>query len=110
MFINIKDKCKDSDGFKDFILYFLLVYIRSRFQADCYAQCHDKLICDYLDKFGKATRGGIDKLIKDKLSDALDTSQKSNKIANLLTKMRRNGLIVNRASRTSPEWHFAGRK
>jgi len=30
-------------------------------------------------------------------------------IANLLTKMRRNGRIVNRASRTAHEWHLAER-
>ena len=81
-------------------------YIRTRAQDDDY---YCKLITDYLKEFGKASREEINKLLKNKLSDALDTSQKSNKIANLLTKMRRNGLIVNHASRTHPEWHLAER-
>ncbi|MBR9976979.1 MAG: putative DNA binding domain-containing protein [Bacteroidetes bacterium] len=81
-------------------------YIRTRAQDDDF---YCKLIADYLKKFGKASRDEIDKLLKDKLSDALDATQKSNKIANLLTKMRRNGLIVNRGSRTAPEWYLAER-
>lgn len=81
-------------------------YIRTRAQDDDY---YCKLIADYLRKFGKATRKEINNLLKDKLSDALNISQKSNKIANLLTKMRRSGLIVNFASRTAPEWHLAER-
>ena len=40
---------------------------------------------------------------------ALNYDQKKNKIANLLTKMRRNGEIVNTGSRTAPEWHLAER-
>lgn len=81
-------------------------YIRTRAQDDDY---YCKLIIDYIKKFGKASRVEIDKLLEEKLSDALNAPQKANKIANLLTKMRRNGLIVNRSSRTSPEWHLAER-
>lgn len=81
-------------------------YIRTRAQDDDY---YCKLIIDYIKKFGKASRAEIDKLLEEKLSDALNAPQKANKIANLLTKMRRNGLIFNRSSRTSPEWHLAER-
>ena len=81
-------------------------YIRTRAQDDDY---YCKLVVDYIKKFEKASRKEINKLLEDKLSDALDASQKNNKIANLLTKMRRNGLIVNHSSRTVSEWHLAER-
>lgn len=81
-------------------------YIRTRAQDDDY---YCKLITDYLKKFGKASREEIDKLLLNKLSDVLDEKQKLNKVANLLTKLRRKGIIVNRASRTAPEWHLAER-
>jgi ATP-dependent DNA helicase RecG len=45
-------------------------------------------------------------LIEDKLSDALDHDQKANKISNLLTKMRRNGLIDNTGTRSHPTWQL----
>ena len=81
-------------------------YIRTRAQDDDY---YCKLITDFIRKFGKASRDDINKLLLDKLSDALDVGQKRNKIANLLTKMRRNGQIENKGSRTAPEWHLAER-
>lgn len=81
-------------------------YIRTRAQDDDY---YCKLITDYLKKFGKASREEIDKILLNKLSDVLDEKQKLNKVANLLTKLRRKGIIVNRASRTAPEWHLAER-
>jgi len=40
----------------------------------------------------------------DKLSDALDDKQKYNKISGLLTKLRRQGVIVNTGSDTAPCW------
>ena len=57
-------------------------YILTRAQDD---EFYVKLIIDYLDKFGKASREEINKLLWNKLSDALDDEQKTNKIANLLT-------------------------
>ncbi len=80
-------------------------YIRTRAQNDSY---YIKLVTDYIREFGKASRVEIDKLLLDKLSDALDTEQKRNKIKNLITKMRRSNLIVNQGSRKSPEWRLAG--
>ena len=53
---------------------------------------------------GTASRKDIDALLWDKLSDALSDDQKSNKIGNLLTKWRRNGVIFNAGTRPSPEW------
>ncbi|MDZ7802101.1 MAG: ATP-binding protein [Trueperaceae bacterium] len=76
-------------------------YIRTRAQDDAHYQ---KLVTDYLRKFGTASRKDIDALLWDKLSDALSDDQKANKIGNLLTKWRRNGVIFNAGSRPSPEW------
>lgn len=81
-------------------------YIRTRAQDDDF---YCKLITDYLEKFKKASREEIDQLLKDKLSDALDESQKFSKIANLLTKLRRRGIIVNKGSNKKPSWELVGR-
>lgn len=79
-------------------------YIRTRAQDDAF---YAKLITDYLAKFGQATRQEIDKLLWKKLSDALDDEQKSNKVANLLTNLRRSGRIRNTGSRKAPQWELA---
>jgi ATP-dependent DNA helicase RecG len=79
-------------------------YIRTRAQDDDF---YSRLLVDYLKKFGSATRPEINTLLLDKLSDALDHKQKSNKVNNLLTKLRRNGVIVNRGSRRVPCWMLA---
>lgn len=76
-------------------------YIRTRAQDDTH---YIKLVGDYLDKFGDATRQEIDKLLQDKLSDALTDAQKRVKVSNLLAKMRRDGQIVNEGSRTKSLW------
>jgi ATP-dependent DNA helicase RecG len=76
-------------------------YIRTRAQDDTH---YAKLITDYLSKFKSASRKDIDTLIKDKLSDALTDEQRSNKVSNLLTKMRRNGVIDNTGTRSHPIW------
>lgn len=78
-------------------------YILTRAQDDTH---YIKLITDYLAKFKNASRRDIDKLIKDKLSDALSDDQKSNKVSNLLTKMKRAGLIGNSGSRSHPRWEL----
>ncbi|MDH4234793.1 MAG: hypothetical protein OEV15_06635, partial [Gallionella sp.] len=82
-------------------------YIRTRAQDDMF---YSKLVLDYLEKFGQATRKEIDGLLLDKLSDGLNGEQKVNKISNLLTKMRRSGLIVNAGSDKSPSWVCAEQK
>lgn len=81
-------------------------YIRTRAQDD---EFYAKLVTDYLEKFGQATRSEINQLLMDKLSEALDERQKYNKISNLLTKLRRQGVIVNTGSDTAPCWQFAER-
>lgn len=48
---------------------------------------YKKMVVSYLKKFGEATRKDIDKLLLDKISDALDEKQKRNRIRNLLFEM-----------------------
>lgn len=79
-------------------------YIRTRAQDDDF---YCKLITDYLEKFGKASREEIDNLLMKNLSEVLDPEQKSNKIGNLLTKLRRRGTIVNQGSKKTPSWVLA---
>ena len=79
-------------------------YIRMRSQDDVF---YAKLLTDYLEKFGQATRQEVNQLLIPKFSEALDDQQKTNKINNLLTKLRRKGLIVNQGADSSPRWHLA---
>lgn len=81
-------------------------YIRTRAQDD---EFYAKLITDYLEKFGQASRAEVSRLLMDKLSDALDDKQKYNKLSGLLTKLRRRGVIVNTGSDTAPCWRLAER-
>lgn len=78
-------------------------YIRTRAQDD---EFYAKLITDYLGKFGEATRAEINKLLMDKLSDALGDKQKYIKVGGLLTKLRRRDVIVNTGSDTAPCWRL----
>ncbi|WP_448121205.1 ATP-binding protein [Xanthomonas arboricola] len=79
-------------------------YIRTRGQDD---EFYAKLVTDYLTKFGQANRAEINTLLLDKLSEALDAGQKEKKVANLLTKLRRAGRIINSGSRGHPLWKLA---
>ena len=82
-------------------------YIHTRAQDD---EFYAKLLTDYLSKFGEANRQVVNQLLLSKLSDGLDEDQKSNKISNLLTKLRRNGDIVNMGSDREPRWQIAEKK
>lgn len=76
-------------------------YIRNRAVDDVHFA---RLVIEYIEKFGKATRREIDGVLYNKLSDTLDDSQKYNKISNLITKMRRTGQIINTGSKKAPVW------
>lgn len=78
-------------------------YIRTRSQDDAF---YEKLIVDYLKKFQTASRTEINELLLEKLSSSLSDEQKSNKVKNLLTKLRIAGEIENRGSRRQPVWAF----
>ena len=76
-------------------------YIKTRALDDGY---YRKLVTEYLEKFGHASRTDIDGLLRDKLSDALNEKQKVTKIGNLLTSMRKAGMIQNGGGRGLPRW------
>lgn len=78
-------------------------YIRNRTQDDAF---YAKLLTDYLERFGQADRAEINKLLINKLSDALSDEQKEGKIGNLLTKLRRNKRILNTGTRSHPLWRL----
>lgn len=56
-------------------------------------QYYMKLMQEYLARFGTATRSDFDRLLLDKISDALSHEQKRNLVTNLLQEMRRKGTI-----------------
>jgi len=82
-------------------------YIRTRSLDD---EFYAKLLTDYLHKFGEASRKDINDFLLDKLSEALTHDQKINKINNLLTKLRRHGVIVNAGLDSAPRWILAEKK
>ncbi|HEY0120242.1 MAG TPA: RNA-binding domain-containing protein [Rhizobium sp.] len=76
-------------------------YIKTRAFDD---QHYADLVVQYLSKFGSASRKEIDKLLWDKLSDALDEVQRGHKVGNLLSGLRRRGVVYNAGSRAAPTW------
>jgi ATP-dependent DNA helicase RecG len=76
-------------------------YIKTRAFDD---QHYANLVVQYLSKFGSASRKEIDKLLWDKLSDALDEVQRGYKIGNLLSGLRLKDVIYNAGSRAAPVW------
>lgn len=65
-------------------------YVKNRSFDDDYFM---DMILKYLKKFKQASRHEIDMLITDKLSNVLTDEQKKSKVGNILTKMRKKGLI-----------------
>ncbi len=65
---------------------------------------HEQLVIDYLMEFRLASRSEIDNLLFDKLTDTLTIKQKRHKIGNLLSKLRQQGVIMNKGSRGQPIW------
>ncbi len=63
------------------------------------------MIIDYIKRFGYATRGDIDNLLMDKLSDVLSDQQKKNKIRNLIFCYQgRENSIRNTGPDKKPRW------
>jgi ATP-dependent DNA helicase RecG len=79
-------------------------YIRTRGQDDAF---YERLVIDFLSRFGSASRREIDELLLSKLSDGLDDEQKSNKVSYLLTRLRRAKRIRNAGTRKVPRWVLA---
>ena len=83
--------------------------IRGQTQAlDWTAQQVEGATLDDLDDAAVRKARESFQLLMDKLSDALDERQKYNKISNLLTRLRRRGVIVNTGSDTAPCWRLTG--
>ncbi len=77
-------------------------YIKLRgFKDDHYK----KLILEYLDKYGSATKQDIDSLILDILPNILDKSQKENKVRNIVYSMsKKDESIENEGTNRKPKW------
>lgn len=68
-------------------------YVKNKSFDDEYFR---RMIVQYIEKFGAASRREIDELLMNKLSDVLSEAQKRNKITNLLSYLRiRNVIMVN---------------
>ncbi len=78
-------------------------YMRTRSLDDQY---YKKLITDYLLKFGTASRKDVDEFLLGKLSDVLDYGQKKAKVSNLLSNLRRAGVIHNSGSDKTSKWQL----
>ncbi len=65
-------------------------YVKNKSFDDEYFR---RLIVQYLEKFGAASRSEIDELLMNKLSDVLSEQQKKNKITNLLSFLRIHNVI-----------------
>ena len=79
-------------------------YIRNRaFDKEYYKD----LIVAYLNEFGEATRQQLDRLLKDKLSDALDGDQKKKFVTNLLQEMKRDGTIAPDGTTRWAKWRMS---
>lgn len=79
-------------------------YIKTKAFDD---QHYADMLVQYLREFGTASRKDVDDLLWDKLSDALDEAQKANKIGNLLSGLRRKGVILNAGSKPAPAWKLS---
>jgi len=69
-------------------------------------QHYEEMIVEFLRKFGRASRKDLNELLWGKLSEALDDTQKEQKIGNLLSGLRIKGRIRNAGSRTAPDWRL----
>ena len=70
---------------------------------------YKKMVVAYLKKFGEASREDIDKLLTDKISDALSPEQKANRVKNLLQAMRKEGVITAIRSGQTGTWVLSSR-
>jgi len=65
-------------------------YIKNKSFDDDYFK---KLIIDYITNLGKATRQEITTLLENKLPESLSKQQKFDKITNLLSSLKKKGII-----------------
>lgn len=78
-------------------------YIKNR----AFDKAHYKdMVVAYLKQYGEATRAEFDRLLLEKLSDALNEKQKERFVANLLQSMRKDGSIVPVGNRRWTKWRL----
>ncbi|MDR1320062.1 MAG: hypothetical protein LBK56_01355 [Gracilibacteraceae bacterium] len=65
-------------------------YIKNKALDDDY---YTQLIINYLRQYQRGRKSDFVKLLSSKLSDVLDAKQKENKVRNILTNMRQDGII-----------------
>lgn len=82
-------------------------YIRARAQDDAFL---GQLVTNYLHQFGQATRKDINDLLIDRLGNGQSDAQKLKKVSNLLSKLRKQGLILNTGSDAAPRWQLTSRR
>ena len=82
----------------------MATYIRTRPKADAH---YAALLTDFLKAQGHANRHDVDVLLRPVLSEDLTDEQKATKITNLLAKLRRRGVILNRGTRAKPRWELS---
>ncbi len=77
-------------------------YIKNRGFKD---EHYKKMVLDFINKYGKATKEEIDNLLLDILPDILDEGQKKNKVRNLMYAMhKRDKIIENKGTTRNPLW------
>ena len=84
------------------------LYIKNRGLKDDY---YKKMIVEYIDKYGSATKTDIDHLILDILPYVLDENQKANKVRNLVYALsKKDQLIENQGTVRFPKWVLCSSK
>ena len=78
-------------------------YIQMRATDDVHLK---GMIVEYLKRYHFATREDINKLLFQKMHEALNEKERLNKIGNLLSSLRVSGEIVNRGTRSRPRWEL----
>jgi ATP-dependent DNA helicase RecG len=78
-------------------------YIKNRGLDDLH---YERMLLELIERFGHVKREDVDTLLFNKLPDVFTLVQKKNKIGNLLTKLRKSGLIINTGSRTASRWEL----
>ena len=76
-------------------------YIQMRATEDANLK---RMILDYLREYRSATREEINRLLMNKMHEALNEKERLSKIGNLLSSLRTKGAIVNQGSRSKPSW------
>ena len=82
-------------------------YIRARGMSD---EHYMSLVVDYLKQYGSASRVQLNQLLYPVLSNDLDEDQKYSKVRNLLTNLRKQGIICNNGSGSRSRWQLVPKK